>query len=268
MNRFYRLTLKASLAFFEFCCIIIALSGAAIATEPPGYTPEEVLAYVNETYQKVQSAEGVILRTKGVGNEEQQRFTGRFAVKKPDLLFVEYVRDLRQLTAYDGKTFRIYFPDENRGLYRETQNLSEMERYILGPGPFFGNILPVMEKEYSFSVIDMFEGKLILRAIPRNSDVINYILIGIDPEVWIICAVELFYAQNNLVKQTRYLEFLSYGDSLFFPITVKTLSTTNSRVTEETTLLSNVQINVSPSESYFQIPGNDNTEWIARPDEE
>ncbi|MFC1693769.1 hypothetical protein ACFL1R_09720 [Candidatus Latescibacterota bacterium] len=143
-----------------------------------------------------------------------------------------------------------------------------MERYVLGPGPFFGNILPVMEKEYSFSVIDMFEGKLILKATPLNADGINYILIGIDPEVWIIRAVELFDAQNNLLKQTNYLEFLSYGDSLFFPITVKTLSITNGRVTEETILLSNVRINVTFGESDFQIPGNDNAEWIARPDEE
>ncbi|MFC1693770.1 outer membrane lipoprotein carrier protein LolA [Candidatus Latescibacterota bacterium] len=124
MNRFYRLSLKTFLTLFEFCGIIIALSGATIATEQPGYTPEEVLIYINETYQKVKSAEGVILRTKGVGNEEHQRFTGRFAVKKPDRLFVEYVGDLQQFTVYDGKTFRIYFPDENRGLYRETQNLS------------------------------------------------------------------------------------------------------------------------------------------------
>ena len=251
------------LIVYGLVLIIAGLHGYSFADDLLDYDPSKVISRVMETYSRVYSARGRITRTVEAGGENLS-FSGRFAVKRPDRLLVEFVGDDHQLTVNDGKTFRVYFPKENQGLYSNINELSPPERFLMGPEPFFGNILLLMEKGFTFEAADMVEGNLILKAAPLKPLQFNFILIAIDPETWTIHAVENFNRQNQLVSQTRFLEFKTLGDSLFFPVTVKTSTILGENVMIETTHLTRVQLNVMFDEDMFRIPDNEDTEWIKK----
>ena len=265
MNCFHWLYIKVSIKLIMGIYMVFSFSGITAAIEPLEYTSEEVIARVNKTYQRVHSASGRITRTIEYDGNEPQSFNGRFAIQKPDRLLVVFIGDVHQFMGYDGKTLRIYFPEENRGFYTETQKLTPLERFVVGPGPYFGNILQIMEEGFSFKVADMVAGNLILKAIPLKPFQFNFILIAVDPKTWTIRAVENFDRKNKLVNQTRFLEFKTISDSLFFPVKVKTSNVFEEGFMAETMHLTRVQLNVSLDTDAFRIPFNDDTEWVAQP---
>ena len=257
--------MKFLIKLTTFIFLIFAFPEIPEAVEPSDYNTEDVIAHVNEMYGKVHSARGRITRIIEAGDNNTKRYIGRFAIRKPDRLLVEFTGDVRQFMGYDGKTFRIYFPDENRGFYTETGKLSSLERFVLGPGPFFGNILQIMSDGFKLEVADFFEGNLILKASPEQPLYLNLVLLGISPDTWTIRAVEHFDRENNLVSQTRFLSFKSLGDSLFFPTTVETSTVVKDNVMLETTLLTRVQLNIPLEDDVFRIPDNDETVWKEQP---
>ena len=111
-------------------------------------------------------------------------------------------------------------------------------------------------------IADEVAGNLILKALPEKPLQFNFILIAIDPESWTIRAVEHFNRQNELVNQMRFLAFKSIGDSLYFPVTVKTSTIIGEQVMVETTKLSRIGLNDTIKETEFRIPDNDNTKWL------
>ena len=141
------------------------------------YNTNEVLSKVMETYSRVNSAAGRITRT-FEANGTCQSIKGRFAVLRPGRLYVEYIGEDRQITVNDGKTFRVYFPDENRGLYKFTNEMNPLESFLLGPEPFFGNILQLMDDNFEIKLADMVSGNLILKAQPVKPLQFNFILVS------------------------------------------------------------------------------------------
>jgi len=229
------------------------------------FSPDEVMGFVKKTYGKVFSARGVITRIIEYGGGETERSDGVFAASRPDRMLIEFKGDLHQFMGFDGDFFRIYFPGENRGFYTDAAELGIPERFVLGPGPFFGNILDIVDSSFKLEVADFYEGKIVLKAIPGNPAQFSSILIGVAPETWTIRAVEHYDMQNKLVSQTRYMAFKTVGDSLFFPTTVETSTLLKNGVMVETTYISEVMLNVLIDDEFFDIPGNDDTDWIAQP---
>lgn len=266
MKRFNRLYSEAVwLSFISFLVIIYGFSCRAGATEPAGINAEDVIENVNKTYNRVFSASGIITRFLESGNDDAKFFSGSFAIQKPDRKIVRFEKDTPQYTGYDGKTYRIFFPEDNKGYYTDTRDLSDLEKYVLGPGPIFGNILKLMERGFTFRITDFYEGNIIILATPVNPQQYNYILIGIAPETWTIRAVEYFDKQNVLVNQTLFPAYINVGDSLFIPSTTTTTTVMSKIVTVETTQLTRVQLNIPLDNEEFIIPSNNATEWNAQP---
>jgi len=231
------------------------------------YNTNEVISKVMETYSRVYSAGGRITKT-FEANGIRQNIKGRFAVVRPGRLYVEYIGEGRQVTVNDGETLRVYYPDENRGLYQYTSKMNPLESFLLGPEPFFGNILQLMGDKFKIELADMVSGNLILKAQPVTPLQFNFILVAVDPKTWTIQAVENFDRNNKLVSQTRYLEFKSDGDSLYFPSKTRTSTVSGENLLIETLELSRVQINVDFDDKRFNNPGNSDTEWIVMNDKE
>ena len=226
---------------------------------------ERVIARVDETYSHVRSARGRIARATSFSGTEQ-RYEGRFAAEKPERLLVEFVGDEEQVVVCDGQKFRAYFPGPNQGLYQTMESLSPMERFVLGPGPFFGNLLPLLQDGYVFDIAETVGGNHILRATPVRPAHFNFILLAIDPETWTIRAVEHFDRANQLMSQTRFLEFESIGDSLFLPTLVQSSTVTEDGIVTETTRLSRLLLNTSLDATVFRTPGDEHTEWSQMPE--
>jgi len=239
--------------------------GEAPAREKPGYTAEEIIALVNKTYRRVFSASGRITRITDYGEGKPRRLDGRFLIRRPEKMLIELAGDTHQYMSFDGSRYRLYFPKDNTGYFTDTRNLSKSERYVLGPGPFFGNIFSILDEGYTFEVVDFYEGNLVVRATPGNPSIFKYILIGVAPGTWTIRAVEHFDGKDVLVNQTRYLAFTNVGDSLFFPTTVETATLLAKHVTVETTYLTRVRLNVPIEDDLFLIPDNETTLWKAHP---
>jgi len=239
--------------------------GEVPAQEKPGYTAGEVIALVNKTYRRVFSARGRITRITDYGEGKPRRLDGRFLIRKPAKMLIELAGDTHQFMSFDGSRYRLYFPKENTGYFTDARSLSKSERYVLGPGPFFGNIFSILDEGYTFKVIDFYEGNLIVKAVPGNPGVFKYILIGVAPETWTIRGVEHFDGKGVLVSQTRYLAFTSVGDSVFFPTTVETATLLAKHVTVETTYLTRVRLNVPIGDELFLVPDNETTLWKEHP---
>lgn len=231
----------------------------------PGYNLQEIVADVNRTYARVNSARGRIDRTVKLAEEVADSLQGRFAVEKPDHLLVEFVGGKRQVVGCDGKSFRVYFPDQNRGIYRNVEDLSSLERFVLGPTPFFGNILALMKEGFTLAVADTVKGNIIIKAVPERPLQFNFVLVAIAPQTWTIQAIEHFGRNNQLVSQTRFLEFTTIGDTLFFPTVVETSTLSDRGIVTETTRLSRVQLNVALRAEDFLISDNPETKWSLIP---
>ncbi len=238
------------------------------AEELPDYSAEYIISRINETYSKVFSAQGRITRTIEVDNTEIQRHNGRFAVKKPEHIITEFVGEYHQYVGFDGKNFRIYFPNENKGILQKNSDMSHLERYILGPEPFFGNIITLLKQGFSIKVADRVDGNIILKATPHKPVNFNFILVSVDPKTWSIKAIEHFDRKNNLVSQTKFLEYKTVGDSLFFPTKTETSNIIRDTVRVETTNLTRIQLNITLDDESFSIPFKNNTEWISNIEEE
>ena len=261
--------MKSLMSLAAYGCMALAalpaFQAASLAEGPGvGGDPAQVIERVGQTYARVYSARGRIDKTLSFAGTEQN-FYGRFAVKKPDSLLVELIGDIHQFSAYDGKTFRAYFPDQNEGIFYHIDDPNSMDHLAAGPTPFFGNLLPLMEQHFAFEVADTLGGNLILKAVPEKPLLFNVILIAIDPSTWTIRAVEHFDRNNQLVSQTRFLEFATLDDSLFFPTTVETSTVTENGILSETTRLSRVQLNAMIPADSFRIPDNDDTRWGPAP---
>ena len=246
---------------FYILLITTARARLLYADDLSHYSTSDVLSKVMETYSRVYSASGRITRT-FEANEIHQTIKGRFAVVRPGRLYVEYIGEDRQITVNDGETLRVYYPDQNRGLYQHTREMNPLESFLLGPEPFFGNILQLMGDNFKIELADMVSGNLILKAQPVTPLQFNFILVSIDPKTWTIQAIEQFDTHNKLVSQTRYLEFKSAGDSLYFPTKTKTSTVSGDNLLTETLELSRVQINIDFDDERFKNPGNSDTEWI------
>ncbi|MCE5249527.1 hypothetical protein LLG96_04825 [bacterium] len=237
----------------------IPVSGAA--DDFDDYNTTDVITHVMQTYSRVFSARGRITRSFESGGEKQS-YSGTFAVRKPDHILVEFVGDNHQYVGFDGTTFRLFFPAENKGIYKEAGSMNELERFITGPEPLFGNILSLINDAFSVKLADMVQGNLILKASPKKPLLFNFVLIAVDPKTWTVRAVEHFDRENKLVSQTKFLEFKSIGDSLFFPTKIATSSVSNENLYVESTELSRVQLNVIIEDEVFRIPGKSDTNWI------
>ena len=249
-----------------FCLSIFintCFNHGAEADDPPDYSSDYIISRINETYNKVHSAQGRITRTIEVDKTEIQRHNGRFAVRKPEHILIEFVGEFHQFVGFDGTTFRIYFPNENKGIFQKNSDMSPLERFILGPEPFFGNIFTVLKQGFSIKVADRVDGNIILKATPNNPVNFNFILVSVDPKTWTIQAIEHFDRTNTLVSQTKFLEYKTVGDSLFFPTKMATSNIISDAVRVETTRLTRVQLNIPIDDETFSIPASDDTEWTS-----
>jgi outer membrane lipoprotein-sorting protein len=231
----------------------------------PDHDLQQITAEVNRTYARVTSARGRIERTVKVVDGEADTLRGRFAVEKPDRLLVELVGGNRQVVGCDGETFRVYFPDQDRGIYRKVADLTSLERFVLGPTPFFGNILALTEDGFSLAVADTVAGNVIIKAVPERPFQFSFVLVAIDPRTWTVRAVEHFDRNNQLVSQTRFQEFEVTGDTLFFPTLVETATVSDRGIVDETTRLSRVQLNVALQGEDLSMPDSPQTVWSLLP---
>ncbi|MBN1293183.1 MAG: hypothetical protein JXB48_15200 [Candidatus Latescibacteria bacterium] len=256
---------QRELTFVSLFVLSAMFTGNIFSDDFSKYNNDEVITHVMETYSRVYSATGRITRTVEADGAKRSN-TGKFTVKKPDRLYVEYVGEDHQITVHDGKTLRIFFAEHNKGIYKNTEDMIPMERFILGPEPFFGNVLQLMGKEFTIKLADMTSGNLILKAEPEKPLQLNFILIAINPENWTIQAIEYFDTTNKLVSQTRYYEFKSEGDSLYFPTKTITSTIIQDKLLVETLELSRVQLNYKFNDDIFSVPGNKETEWVLQED--
>jgi len=263
MKHIRRLYTTIVIGFLAGGCPAFFCSTAPAHAESPAYRPDDVIARVHETYDRVYSASGLITRIIEVDDKEPDILNGRFAIKKPDHMLVEFMGKLRYFNGYDGITFRVYFPEENRGYYQETNRMKSLEKFVLGPGPYFGNMLKLADSGFTFEITDHYQGNLVLKATPGNPLKIAYILFGIDPKSWTIGVVEYFDKNNELVSQTRFNSFRTFGNNLFIPTSVTTTTLEGGGLVVEKTLLTRVELNIPIEEEVFRIPSDNRTEWIA-----
>jgi len=254
---------RGSAAAILWACLAWQLgdcSGVRAETNWLGHSVESVVDSVNRTYARVTSARGRISRTVEAG-ELVERFEGRFAARRPDHLFVELAGEDTQVLTYDGEYLHVYFPLQKRGLRRAAADLNPLERLTVGPAPFFGNVLPLLERGFSCDVADTVGGDLILKAIPDTPVLFNFILVAVDPSTWTVRAVEHFDRDNALVSQTRFLEFEAAGDSLFIPVETVSASLGKGGLFQETTRLSRVELNVSIADEVFAVRAGEGVVW-------
>ena len=231
----------------------------------PDHDLQQITAEVNRTYARVTSARGRIERTVKVADGVADTLRGRFAVEKPDRLLVDLVGENRQVVGYDGETFRVYFPDQDRGIYRKVVDLTSLERLVTGPTPFFGNMLALIEDGFSLAVADTAAGNVIVKAVPERPLLFNFVLMAIDPRTWTIGAVEHFDRNNQLVSQTRFHEYQVTEDTLFFPTLVETATVSDRGIVDETTRLSRVELNVALQGEDLSMPDSPETVWSLMP---
>jgi len=256
----FRTVALLSLAVFIFSHVLMN-TGTAQTT--PDMTPDELIARVKETYAGLVSARGSITRIIEYDDAEPERDEGTITVLGPDKLRIDFKGDMPRSIISDGEIFRIFFPGENRGYYTELANCTAGERFILGPGPYKGNILDGMGPEFTYSIADNYMGNIILRADAIESGTFSYILIGIAPETWTIRGVEYFDRNGDLVRQIRFLEFASVDGSFFFPTQAVTSQQVSNNITVETIYITDARLNVPIEEKLFDKPGDGATEWNA-----
>ena len=236
---------------------------AAEADETVHYSPEDVISRINETYSKVYSAQGRISRTIEIDENQPYRLLGSFTVEKPVNVLIKFAGDFLQYIGFDGKEFRIYFPVENRGVYKKTSVMTFLDRFMSGTELFFGNYTSLLQNGFSITVHDTLNGKIILKATPEKQIHFNYILVGVDPQTWTIQVVEYFNTKNILVSQTKFLEYNTIGDTLIFPRKIIISTIVNNKVRIETTSLTSFKLNIFFEDKAFSIPSNENTKWIS-----
>lgn len=249
------------------CCILTGVFSAGIANAQtdPGYTTEDIMKHINETYAKTISAKGKISRVTDFGEGEPDRFDGTFVIQKPFFLHIALDGASPRTSVFDGTYYRLFFPSENRGYYTEASNLTAGQRFVLGAGPYFGNIFDGMADTFTFKAVDLFEGNIIVKATPIGQSPYRYVLIGISPDTWTIRIVEYFDDAGEVVRQIRYLTFKSAEGGVYFPTTVETSMILASHVMTETLYLTDVVLNGRISDSEFAVPGDKDTHWASEP---
>ena len=253
---------KTGVLIVPVLVVHILAAGWSSAGEFSDYTTEDVLTQVMETYARVQSAAGRIVKTFEAG-DTKNTVNGRFAAARPGRLYLEYTGEDRQITVNDGETLYTYSPDQNRGLFKRTSELNPLETFVMGPEPLFGNMFRLLDDTFDIELADMVSGNLIMKATPHRALQVNFILVAVDPETWTIRAVENFDRNNTLISQTKYLEFRSVGDSLYFPSKTSTSTIMGDDILLETLKFSRIQLNVDFNGEWFVKPGDGDTEWIS-----
>ena len=244
--------------------MMVALAGLPAAQEQVPQS-DDIIAHVNAVYDGVESASGSIVRIIDYGEGEPGRSEGRFIAGKPDRLKIEFGGAVARTILYDGSMYRLYFPKDNRGYITETSGLTAQERYVLGAGLYFGNAFRGLSEGYRFSVVDTFEGNIIVKATPDTPQTFAYVLVGVSPETWTVRGIEYFDGEGRVISQTRYLEFARKDSGLFFPIKIETSAQLPGGIMVETIMLSRVEINAPLDERAFARPGDDATSWAEQP---
>ncbi len=147
-------------------CAIMSLAGITAFAEPADHKAEDIINRVRTTYEKVRSASGRITRIVKSGYTKPRKFTGEFIVKNPDYMIIDFEDNARQLIGFDGDSYRVFSPDENKGFFKDVHDMTPLERFLLGSEPVFGHVLKLIEHGFSIEVAYMFRGNIVLKSTP------------------------------------------------------------------------------------------------------
>jgi len=228
------------------------------------YTVDQILALVGETYGRISSAKGTVSRVAEIDDDAPARFEGEFFMKASGEMLFRYSSDPEREIGFDGTKFRIYFPGDDVGYYTDTSELSFAERFVLGSGPYIGNILEMYRDSHDLSIANYFEGRYIIKASSQET-LGAYVLIGVSPGSWTVSGIEQYDVQNRLIRQTRYLEFERLDDTVFFPKTIEISTLQKDKIIIETTYFRDITLNGTINNKIFTITGSKKTDWRERP---
>jgi len=214
---------------------------------------EHIIRMVNEQYDGIKTIGGVI--DKRIQSEgKTQKVTGRFLIKRPDKSYVEFA-DPHQIVCSNDSLCWVEKVEENVVLKFHIAKMNRFEKEALGIGGLLGlNVFEQLRDGFRFSLLDTLNGDLVISAQPKSGgEIISKILIKVDPKKWVILAYEIFDLKGKLVSQTKYEDYILYGDSLFFPNRVTTKSIYKGETLAETDNFSRVRLNQAILDDNFEF---------------
>ncbi|MBA7570352.1 hypothetical protein ES708_12101 [subsurface metagenome] len=247
-------------------CILILSGGLCIAETPSGYNAEDVFGRIAALNDVVQSAKGDVTRTVLSAQSPKLTLTGTFALQKPDSGILKFDTGTRCVIGYDRETCRLFYTDRNKGFYKPAREMTPPERFFLSPLLFFGGAETLRNTSDAIEIYNVTDSTIVLRITPKIPIFYNYILIGVNPENWLVNAIEFFDLKNELFYQALYTEYKNNGENIHFPAKITVTTVQKGIVTAETTVLSNVQLNLTLDDDDFRIGSNYSTTWSPEAD--
>lgn len=219
----------------------------------------EVIERVTAPYARLRTVRGHFVRTITFRGGEKE-VVGRFVVRMPKELYVEYASPERQMIVSNGTVYWTVLPEAKRALRVEGSAMTEIERHLSTPASFLGwNVFEDMKQGFEWALSEHPDGHLILAATPLSGEVLSKVLVKVDPKHWVVLAREVFDTRGVLTSQTFFREVRTFEDSLCAPTKMETKSRIGEgEVLMERIVFSRLAFNFEVDDERFEfVPSSD-----------
>jgi len=236
---------------------LLALTGlpmqeASVHAEP--LEAADIIERVHDVYLPIKTIRGQFRRSSMLG-EQEQIVIGEFFIEKPDKVFVHNLDPTDSYMISNGQTLWLYDRKGNAVVKSPIPKEGRVPPALAGTsGMFEMNPFVNMTFGYECQRIGDYDQHLIVSCTPEAAgEQLSQVLIKVNPETWMVAAVELFDLSGNLISQTRYEGVKQVQGVFLFPHDIKTRLIMDGRQAQETVRYSRIHINDTPEDGVFEF---------------
>lgn len=210
---------------------------------------------ITSNYNKIDLLYGKITRRSVVGTEKK-RNVGKFYLKKPGKLFIKYSNP-EIIISIKNKALQVYYPEENKVVKMNYNELSTSEKHILGIDVLLEfNPLNGLEKIFYFERLDSTH----LVALPRDGDKsgqaydtkIGKIIFEFDRRKNIILQTKVFDMASKLISQTDYKDW-TFTEGVWLPQDIQSKLYSDTKEIKENTRFHELFVNYAIDDKQFKF---------------